>query len=43
MAAEAKNTRDDAICAAIGSGVPTNAVARALGMSWPGIQKIAKG
>ncbi len=40
--AAARAARDDAIRAAVNAGAPLNAVARAIGMTWSGAQRIIK-
>ena len=42
-AQEARDRRADAMIAAVEAGVPTNQIAKTLGMSWSGIQRITKG
>ena len=40
--AAARAARDEAIRAAVRDGAPLNAVARAIDMTWPGVQRIVK-
>ena len=39
----ARDRRAAAMIAAVEAGVPTNQIAKTLGMSWSGIQRITKG